>query len=481
MSYEDTLLKPEGRVLSTLEADGSRRWLYPRLAKGLFLNRRKMVGWGLILLFAVLPFIEINNKPAVLIDILNRRFTFFGVTFLPTDTVLLALLLLTVILSVFAITALFGRVWCGWGCPQTVYLEFVYRPVERFFLGKSGIGGKPAKNIPAWKYVLLYAAYLLISLYVANVFLAYFVGVNELSQWITQSPFAHPTPFIIVALVTAAMMFDFSFFREQTCIIACPYGRFQSVLLDKQSTIIGYDIARGEPRMSPGKARSLALKLAPAPTKTGDCIDCGYCSAVCPTGIDIRDGLQIECIGCAQCIDACDAIMEKAGRPKGLVRYASAASLAGEERKVIRPRVVIYFTAVGLLLSLLGMLIMTRPAADVTFMRNNLGAPFITLPDGRVQNTMRLRLVNRTDDRHHYKLTVVSPAGIELLPNDDFISLDSTEAKTLPVHVRAPPELFHAGHLDATVSVADSAGHVITRTFRILGPLGSASAGPSLK
>ena len=222
MDHEPELLKPKGRVLATLESDGSRRWLYPKLALGRFLARRRVVAYLLIAIFTLIPYLTINHKPAMLLDIASRRFTLFGFTFLPTDTVLLALFMVAVFLTIFLVTALLGRVWCGWACPQTVYLEFVFRPVERLFIGRRGAGGKPRANLAPWRLPAMYATYLLISLYLAHTFLAYFVGVEALRHWIFGSPLDHPAAFLLMASVTLAMLFNFGFFREQTCTIACP-------------------------------------------------------------------------------------------------------------------------------------------------------------------------------------------------------------------------------------------------------------------
>jgi polyferredoxin len=239
------LLMPEDRVLSTLNADGSRRWLQPRLSPGRFLSARRVVGYGLIGLFVSLPHVRINGKPPILLDVVRREFTFFGATFLPTDTPLLAMLLLLTFLTIFFVTALLGRVWCGWACPQTVYLEMVFRPLERVLGGSKSLGGERLK--PAMK-VARYGVYGVLSFVLANTFLAYFVGTDQLWHWVIGSPLNHLAGFTVVMLVTALMMFDFSFFREQTCIIACPYGRMQSVLLDRYSMIVTYDRKRGEPR-----------------------------------------------------------------------------------------------------------------------------------------------------------------------------------------------------------------------------------------
>jgi cytochrome c oxidase accessory protein FixG len=247
-----------------------------------------------------LPFVRVAGKPAVLIDLPRRELTFFGSTLYATDTVLLMLAMLGVFLGMFLVTALCGRAWCGWGCPQTVYMEFVFRPVERWLEGSRG--QKAAKQ--PWRRWLKWGVFAGLSGVVAHVFLAWFVPVAELSQWVTRPPREHPVGFAVVLVTSALVFFDFAWFREQMCVVACPYARLQLALLDRQSWIVAYDSARGEPR---GKLHKSA------PQQADHCVDCQACVRVCPTGIDIRDGLQLECISCTQCIDACDVVAKKLG------------------------------------------------------------------------------------------------------------------------------------------------------------------------
>ncbi len=378
-----------GRVLPTLNEDGSRRWIRPEPARGAFHSRRLMVAWVLMAVFIAIPNIRIGGKPLVLLDLPHREFTFFGVTFLPTDTLLLMLLMASVLIAIFLLTALFGRVWCGWACPQTVYMEFVFRPIERLFEGGrvgsirlDRLGG--ASQI-APRRLAKHAVYLGLSLVLAHTFLAYFVGTEQLAEWVRRSPVDHPTSFAVMALTTAAVMTDFTWFREQTCLVACPYGRMQSALLDRQSLIVAYDKTRGEPRAG-GRART---------ESSGDCIGCGACVRTCPTGIDIRDGLQMECIHCTQCADACDHVMDRIGKPKGLIRYSSQAALAGAPVQKLRPRTVLY--PVALALSFGGFLFAldTRSAADVTILRA-IGAPYAIETDERIANQVRVRIANRS-------------------------------------------------------------------------------------
>ncbi len=462
------LLQPEERVLSTLESDGSRRWLTPKLSRGRFLTARRWVAYALILIFTAIPHVHLNGKPLILLDILHRRFTFFGYTFHPTDTALLALFMVGLIVSIFFVTALFGRVWCGWACPQTVYMEFIYRPIERLFHGNAGRGGKPAKTIAPWRRVAKYVVFFIISAVLANTFIAYFAGADNVLRWMTGSPFDHPVAFMVMAVVTGLMMFDFCFFREQLCIIACPYGRLQSVMLDPHSLIISYDPKRGEPR---GK---LSLKqLGPADPPRGDCIDCHLCVTTCPTGIDIRDGLQLECVACAQCIDACDAVMEKIGKPIGLIRYSTQHVIAGHARKLLRPRVVIYPAIVLAITALFTAVLLSQGDADVRLLRS-LGAPFIQQDDGRVMNPMRLKITNRTDAPRTY--TADAADGVALTSDQLPVEIPPGQSATVGIQLTAPAGGFVNGRRQAALTVNDDAGFSQTVETLMLGPTGAAGA-----
>lgn len=462
------LLQPEEHVLSTLEKDGSRRWLYPRLSPGRYWHARRLVGYGLIILFVLLPHWKINGKPAILLDLLHRQFSFFGLTLLPTDTLLLALFMVSVFLTIFLLTALYGRVWCGWACPQTVYLEYVFRPIERLFDGTMGKGGKPSSLTPGWRRSLKFVAYLLVSMLLAHTFLAYFVGVDQLSQWIMGSPFNHPVAFMVMAVVTGLMLFDFGYFREQTCLVACPYGRLQSVLLDKQSLIVAYDVKRGEPR---GKLRT---ELPMAERTQGDCIDCGLCVRTCPTGIDIRQGLQMECVHCTQCIDACDEIMDKINKPRGLIRYSCQEAIEGLPHKKLRPRVVIYPLLLLIAVSAFVIVLSRRAPVDVTVLRT-LGSPFTVTAEGTVQNTFQIKLVNREQEDRSYTLELLDTGAVK----KDEVKLEAVgqpwlarplELNTHAVLVTVPKSAFTFGHYDLKLAVRDGSTVRKEITCRLLGP-----------
>jgi len=446
------------RVLPTLNADGSRNRIRPRLYPGPIHRHRRFVAWGLMALFIGLPFLNVGGKPALFLDVLERQFTFFGHTFLATDGVLLMLLMLTIFASVFWVTALVGRAWCGWGCPQTVYMEFLFRPLERLFEGKreaqirldqSGVSlRRSAKN----------AVFLGLAFALANVFLSYFVGVHALRTWVLESPSRHMGGFMVVAVTTGLMFFDFAYFREQMCTVICPYARLQSVLLDRRSLIIGYNERRGEPR-SKGK---------PKPGH-GDCIDCQACVVSCPTGIDIRQGLQLECIACGQCADACDSIMARIHKPAGLIGYASQDQLeSGRAPALLRTRVVIYSALLAGLLATLTIAVLTKQSADVTILRG-IGAPFSENGD-KIVDQLRVKVQNRTAATQSYRLELEDVPNAQLIAPENPLPVAAGEQRTTTVFVLAPRNAFSHGTRLVHVRVSDAHDYHVELPYKLLGP-----------
>jgi cytochrome c oxidase accessory protein FixG len=470
----NSLLPPPEHVLSTLEQDGSRRWLEPRLSKGRMLTARRAVAYVLIALYTLIPFVEVGGQPLMLFDIPARHFIIFGYTFLPTDTLLLALFAVAALLGVFFLTALFGRAWCGWACPQTVYLEFVFRPIERLFAGTAGRGGHPRQPTSAPMLALRFAVWAAVAFVLANTFLAYFIGVDTLGEWMMRSPIQHPVPFLIMAGLTVAMLVNFTWFREQMCTLACPYGRLQSVLLDRDSVIVSYDKLRGDPRGKPHKGQTGQGATGKGEI-TGDCIDCGLCVKTCPTGIDIRDGLQMECIGCAQCIDACAPVMTKLGRPPNLIRFSSQRADAGERRRVLRPRVVIYPLIISVLVALFVVTLAGKQSFDAVILRNP-GQPFTLTDDGDVRNVLRLKATSRTDADLELRVVVREPTGVELVGEPTF-SLPTGDVETFPLTVVADPALFVTGEVPLRFTVQGDDGSTRELAFTLLGPTARRSEG----
>ncbi len=456
-----------------MNEDGSRNWIRPKPSDGAWERRRRVVAYALMVVYLAIPHIEMNGKPLMLLDVPRREFTLFGFTFLSTDTLLLMLLLGVLALTVFSFTALFGRVWCGWGCPQTVWMEYLFRPIERWAEGgrNASMNIDKSGNHLHPRRLGKYAIYFVLSLVLAHTFLAYFVGVDALKVWITRSPVEHPSSFAIMGVTTILVFLDFAYFREQTCTIACPYGRWQAVLLDKSSLVVAYDPGRGEPRMKGTKDRL---------PNAGDCIDCGACVATCPTGIDIRDGLQMECIHCTQCADACDAIMEAVGKPKGLIRYTSQEILAGHKKHIVRPRTVLYPAALAIVAGTLVWQLETKENADVMLLRST-ETPFVENADGTVSNQVRVKIANRSGSDRAYRIEVSgAERGSVIIPVNPFpVAKGKTE--TVSMFVVLPSGAFDDGDHMITVRVSDGDDFGDEFPFRLLGPRGETEKGRDVR
>jgi len=300
---------------------------------------------------------------------------------------------------------------------------------------------------------------------IAHVFLSYFISVDVLFAWLREGPFSHPKAFLFMLFVTGLLYFNFSWFREQLCLIICPYGRLQSALIDDDTVVIGYDEIRGEPRGRPKKGAD----------QLGDCIDCFRCVEVCPTGIDIRQGLQMECIGCAQCVDACDAVMDKIDRPRGLIRYSSQDAMAGKPMKLLRGRVVLYPALLVIVLALFSVTLGSKPTADVTLLRN-FGTPFAELQSGEISNSMRIKVTNRTDAPVVYRIALAAGSPARIVTNlSDGLVIEPGDSLTRGIVIGAPRDAFTTGRLDVKLVITDTEGHFEKQVeCRLLGPVGAA-------
>ena len=394
---------PIRESVTTIGQDGTRPFLQPAITFGPWWKARRAVAWLLIVFFAALPWIEIEGFPAVFLDIEHRHFHLFGTMLGLSEVWLLFFVITGWVFLIYATTAFLGRIWCGWTCPQTVYLEHVFRVVDRLFEGdhvsRTKIDAQPwSEPSKLLRRGGRFFAYLFLCWAIAHIFLAYFISIPGLYPMITEAPLAHPAAFVAMAVATGGLFFNFWWFREQLCLIICPYGRLQSALIDDDSVIVGYDEKRGEPR---GKA-------APG-IPAGDCVDCRRCVQVCPTGIDIRQGLQMECIACTACIDACDDVMTKLKRPTGLVRYASLRELNGGQTRFLRPRTILYaaMLVVGLIVAT-GAVLRVQPAAF------KLSRPpqteLYALSDNSVANVFRVKIQNKDDMPRRFFISAQSPS-----------------------------------------------------------------------
>jgi len=457
--------------VGSLNPDGSRNFVHPADVSGRFQRIRWVVFAVLLVIYVALPFIQIGGAPAVFLDVVHRRFHLFGATFNAQDFWMVFLLLSGIILALVIVTTLWGRIWCGYACPQTVFLEGVYRRVERFLEGPRNErirrNAGPWNFDKLWRKALKHGFFLAFSFVIAHVFLSYFVSLPSLWSMMGGSPADHPVAFAWSTGMTLILYFNFAWFREQLCLIICPYGRLQSALTDEDTMVIGYDVGRGEPR---GKLK----KKGPVEDK-GDCIACNRCVVVCPTGIDIRNGLQMECIGCAACVDACDEIMEKVDRPKGLIRYDSQRQLQGEEKQTMRGRLLIYAVAIGAWTLGMVFAVQSHDPFEANLLRPPGGAPFV-VNEGTVQNTLQVHLVNKTDEEQTYSLVDVGEAPVTLVVPQPEVTLAAGADRNVVVLARVPETEMRAG-LKARVEVRiEDADEQLTLEAPVLGP-GAGSGG----
>jgi cytochrome c oxidase accessory protein FixG len=451
--------RPTRDAVTTIRDDGSRRYLHPADAPGRFFRARSLSGWLLIAVYLSLPWIKIGAHPAVFLDIAARRFHLFGLTFAFQDIWMLFFGITGLGFGLFFITSLLGRVWCGWACPQTVFLDHIYRRIERLIEGdapnRRALDAAPWTAAKAFRRGGKHALYVLVSAVIAHLFLAYFVSIPELWSMMRAAPAEHWGSFLFVGLFTGALYGNYAWFREQLCLIICPYGRLQSVLIDDHSLVIGYDEKRGEPR---GK-----LSIPDA----GACIDCDRCVRVCPTGIDIRQGLQMECIGCAACVDACDDVMTKVGRPTGLIRYDPLSGLRGEKTKWLRPRIFVY----GALL-LVGAIVATLAISTVrpaNLQITRLGGTPYFVDATSVRNQFLVRLVNKRDHTQRFSLTVSDPS-VEVAGWNQPVELAPMAEEVLPLIVQIPLARYTGpAHLEVHVTSLDE-NFSLKRTVEFVGP-----------
>jgi cytochrome c oxidase accessory protein FixG len=421
---------------SSLRADGKRNHVHPADVSGRF-DRRRKLGFGVLIVWLMLlPVVQLNGHPAVFLDMQRRCFYLFGATFNAQDVWLVFFLLSGVGFALIVSTALWGRVWCGYACPQTVFLEGLFRPIERLLEGSRNVrmrrNAGPFSFDKLWRKTLKHAIFLALAFLIAHIIAAYFVSLPALYRMVLGRPSEHPEAFAWAFTLTAVLYFNFFWFREQLCLVVCPYGRLQSVLTDHDSLVIGYDTARGEPR---GKKEQAGA---------GDCVDCNRCVVVCPTGIDIRNGLQIDCIGCARCIDACDDVMTKLGRPQGLVRYDSQHGLSGQASRFVRPRVILYG-----LLGLVGLVVAAfafgqRAPFEANLMRWRDMPPFV-VDQGRVRNAFEVHLVNKASHAAHFELRGVPKGGLSYVVSMPRIELAELRDQRVPVFIEFPLHSVHAG------------------------------------
>ena len=385
--------------LSNVTETGKRIWIYPRIVAGDFYKLRTYFSWLLLGLLLGLPWLEFDGHPLFLFNVIERRFIFWGVTFFPQDFHLVAIGLLTFIVFIILFTVIFGRVFCGWACPQTIFLEMLFRKVEILIEGDHNaqrrLDEQPWNNEKIWKKTLKHTIFLILSFVIANVFLAYIIGKKELITIMFDNPLNHIIGLLSMLIFTGAFYFVFARFRELVCIVVCPYGRLQGIMLDKKSIVVAYDFIRGEPRGKHQNGTERVKALEKNEVVHGSCIDCKICVQVCPTGIDIRNGTQLECIACTACIDACDEVMDKIQEPRGLIRYASIEGIEQKKKLKFNARIASYSFILLALLSILGYLLATRSIIETTILRAP-GLMYQENKDGTISNLYNVQVVNKS-------------------------------------------------------------------------------------
>jgi cytochrome c oxidase accessory protein FixG len=468
---------------------------------------RDKVQVGLILFFLILPWIQISGRQALLLDVANRKFEIFGLSLRAHNAPLFFFVLAAAGFGLFFVTSIWGRVWCGWACPQTVFIDGVYRRIERWIEGpaleRRRLDQGPWSAKKFGKRTAKWTLYVIASLIITHSFLAYFVGTDELARMVTRSPSENWTSFLFICFSTAIILFDFAWFREQFCIIACPYGRFQSVLMDDASMIVAYDTSRGEPRQTP-QAKALSKTHN---SKLGDCVNCYRCVQVCPTGIDIRRGVQLECVACTSCIDACDEVMTKLKKPTGLIRYDSLLGLkkttvsnepthADDHKQTVsasskprfqgrlRARSILYFSIMAAALTALSFFIGTLKPVDITVLRAKETPYTVSTPEGMsspvITNHFKIELSNQSDSLHHLHFDLepsLKEKGAELITAHRPFLLPAGKFTHADVFIRFPKSLLIRGSKEIIFMIEDrdpnsGESHQYLKEVTLVGPLG---------
>ena len=456
--------------IATIDKQGKRSWIFAKIPKGVLYERRKWLSYFLLLFLFSAPFIKINGNQFLLFNVIDRKFNIFSFPFWPQDFHIFVIIMLIGVISLALFTVAFGRIFCGWFCPQTIFMEMVFRRIEFWIEGDRGAQIRLSKQ--AWdsekirKRISKWFVFYVISFIIANVFLAYLIGGDELIIFITEGPLKNTKTLIALIIFTYVFYFIYISFREQVCIIACPYGRLQGALLDDKSIIVAYDHVRGEKELGRAKFNKQEDR---ATTGKGDCIDCKLCIHVCPTGIDIRNGTQLECINCTACIDECDNIMESVGMPKGLIRYASEDEIVKNEKFVFTARMKGYASV---------LVILTGVFIGMLFLRNDVEATILHLPGQlfqhkgeNISDIFTFKVVNKTEhDFNNVYFKLVSPKGtIKLVGNDHFVvKKQALYEGTLFIEIN--PAYLEGDKTNLKIEVYNGKNLIDTETTNFIGP-----------
>ncbi|SDL44547.1 cytochrome c oxidase accessory protein CcoG [Chryseobacterium taihuense] len=445
-------------AIGTMEQSGKRKWVFPKKPKGKYTNYRTIVAYILLSIYLIIPFIRIGGNPFLMLNVIDREFFILGQPFYPQDFFLLTLGAIVALICIILFTIAFGRIFCGWICPQTIFLESVFRKIEFAIEGDRNrqmkLDRQEWNSEKIWKRSLKWTIFFILSLIFTHFMMMTIVGYEKVFQTILEGPLAHPTNFIVIMLFTLAFYFVFAWFREQVCTLVCPYGRLQGVLIDKETINVFYDYKRGENRAKwrKGEDREDAGK--------GDCIDCFQCVVVCPTGIDIRDGQQLECVNCTACIDACDEVMVKVGLPKGLIRYASEKEI--ETRKPIRftARMKIFVVLLVGLQLLLGFLLYSRGDLEAKFIKP-AGSTFF-VRNGMITNSYNYTFLNKSNDKKILTIKVISPEhGRISFTQSDKITVEKDKIAKGTITISFPENEMKLSKQNIEIGVYDLKGNLV--------------------
>jgi cytochrome c oxidase accessory protein FixG len=456
-------------TLGTVDEKGKRVWVFPKKPGGTYHRARIVVTIVLLTIFFAGPFIKIGGQPFLLLNIFERRFVILGQAFWPQDFFLLAVTLITFFVFIILFTVVFGRVWCGWACPQTLFMEMVFRKIEYWIEGDANqqrkLNQAPWSGEKIFKKGLKQFIFIIISIVISHTAMAYLIGIEEVKVIVSQPPTENMAGFIGLVAFTGIFYFVFAWFREQACVAVCPYGRLQGVLLDKNSIVVAYDWLRGEPRSK--------LKKGAIDTTKGDCVDCKLCVHVCPTGIDIRNGTQLDCVNCTACIDACDEVMVKVGKPKGLIRYASYNSIKEGIAKLMTPRVIGYSFVLLALLTFLSFMLATRSDVETTILKVP-GTLYQRADDGAITNLYNVEFVNKTFEDITLEVKAESPEGALLSKvGEQQVVVPAGEMLKSVYFIRIPAEKIITAKTVVLVGVYRDSERIETLKVKFIGPVSS--------
>lgn len=458
--------------ISTVHKSGKRVWLYPKKPSGKYYNWRKIVAVFLFLLLFTAPFVHINGHQFLLFDIFERRFHIFGQPFWPQDFHLVVLLMIIGVVFVSVFTIAYGRIFCGWICPQTIFLEMLFRPLEYWIEGNRNaqirLNNQPWTVEKIRKKTLKWLLYAIISLFISGIFMSYIIGSQTVIEQLS-SPTKHVSTFMFWLIFSAVFYFVFAWFREQVCIIACPYGRLQGVLLDQDSVVVAYDHVRGEKEAGRGK---LVKKEDRSQSGKGDCIDCGLCVDVCPTGIDIRNGTQLECVNCTACIDACNEVMNKVHFPTHLIRYASLKEIKQSRNKRWTVRLRAYTTLLAILMGLFVFLVISRRDIETNFFRIPGQLYTLNKENKTLQNVFAFKLLNKTTSpMEDLQFALLNPEnGTVFTVNKQAVHLDAEQILDGTVFVELPLNKWKGKPKKIQVGVYQNGELIDKAPIRFIGP-----------